>query len=606
MALRRAGLLAGAVLMTFASWADAFVNPDFTPIHLVKGSAHIQLCTVTLPEDDSGTLTLTPTATLKGEAQDVHPIPLRGLDEDDIAELRGGLAGLRTPEALLFHPTDGGGVRMHIGRFWAELEEGADGGWRIGTWNDGDLLGTWDGGTDALAAAVRYTLQAPDPDIPSVSGAAWGERKHVATVSGTVHGGQPLDPGTDDGMWLHVFASEGDRILRWDAESKTLVDALDTSGMASRVAVWGQFSPGARQVASACPEGRVGVWTWEGDTLVGGETAWPEDAGAVTDLAVIGDAARSRLVFRAGEGEVCLGALEDGAWIITPLPLAEGVTLQGAGLLRVADITGTGHNDILAIHPGGGILFAGQADGSFAPGVAVEGILPGAVPNVAKVVDLDGDGHLDVIVADGKTIRVYQGIEGSTFHERHDYTGEFRYIPTEAMHALALADFNHDGRADLAVFNPLRGPHLFYNRGFFVFGFAEDLVGGDLPQELFAGQVAGWMVDFTGDGAEEWIGILPDGAVWAMLQDTAAREPLGLSLRMATGVMHAPLRVDVGDGDRSYGARVLEPGGDVFFGRGEPGPLFLRWKTPGGEPRETMAILEDGLHVLRIHMETAE
>src|SRR5439155_11648380 len=83
------------------------------------------------------------------------------------------------------------------------------------------------------------------------------------------------------------------------------------------------------------------------------------------------------------------------------------------------------------------------------PLVAVQSIDLGSghVPRGGALVDFDGDGNLDLAVADfnGGQVLIYRGSGGGMFAPAVTLTG----LPSPS--AVAPLDYDHDGRADLAV-----------------------------------------------------------------------------------------------------------------------------------------------------------
>ncbi len=115
----------------------------------------------------------------------------------------------------------------------------------------------------------------------------------------------------------------------------------------------------------------------------------------------------------------------------------------------VADVDGDGALDIVSANQdstdGDDVsVFLGVGDGTFAAGVTYEACVR---PHEVEIVDLDGDGILDVAVAcwGGDDLAVLTG----------DGTGAFGdaalYPAGNAGHSLVSSDFNGDGAVDLAV-----------------------------------------------------------------------------------------------------------------------------------------------------------
>ncbi len=146
-------------------------------------------------------------------------------------------------------------------------------------------------------------------------------------------------------------------------------------------------------------------------------------------------------------------------------PVANGVSE-----LVAADLNGDGNQDLVVSmgdpNVGSGLIafLAGTGDGGFAPPLL---LWTGISPRGVAVLDIDGDGRLDIAVgvcADGgNSVSYFLGTQGG-FGERHD-------IPvSNCAYALIATDLNGDGRPDLVTGSP--GPYL-----------SED--GGEGQLELF-------------------------------------------------------------------------------------------------------------------------
>ncbi|HEX4001189.1 MAG TPA: FG-GAP-like repeat-containing protein [Candidatus Acidoferrales bacterium] len=160
-------------------------------------------------------------------------------------------------------------------------------------------------------------------------------------------------------------------------------------------------------------------------------------------------------------------------------------------------------------------IFQGNGDGTFKAPTSIS--LPsGYEPAGLASADLNGDGHIDLVVADSgsNTISVLLGNGDGTFRQRTDYPTGSKPV------CVAFGDFNGDGASDIAIANQSgNSVSIYYNQetssgvplGTFIAGSTRDFSAGNGPTSI---AVADYNLDGIADLA---ISDITDNAVTVLL-----------------------------------------------------------------------------------------
>ncbi len=161
-----------------------------------------------------------------------------------------------------------------------------------------------------------------------------------------------------------------------------------------------------------------------------------------------GDGHADIVLFGNGLLEISLG---DGAGNFQPVQDAVQISLTGlpSSVAAVAgDFNGDGILDLAVFYNGQIGILLGKGDGSFQPQVNYPA--PG-IQGPATVGDFNGDGKTDLAVSDGRAgVDILLGNGDGTFQTAVNYSIS---PPPSSLTAVSLvvADFNGDGKADLAA-----------------------------------------------------------------------------------------------------------------------------------------------------------
>jgi hypothetical protein len=627
-------IFAGLSVLVGASHALAFVNPNFTPIHVERQSALI--CTLRLAEigADGGSATFAVAEVIKGDqsAKQVR-LDLAAVPPDERREV---IALVREhgaqPALLMAAAREDDDSLLHVAGAWVRLARGrAAGTWRAlridtAVNSAAALNATFNGSTDMLTETMRFIVSLPDLPIMAVDGGVrWEEQRRLGKVGGRARGLAAVDVNGDGRLDLYAACPAGDAM--WFNAKDQFQPCMGLKS-ASLAGAWADFDGDGRpDLASLSAQGLTlhlqtapGTFT---PTRIEEATSVPATASVhVIDLNADG---QPDLVVAESGGPTVFRNV--GRMQFERVPLSHDLDqVKGwgqPGPCVVADFDNDGFADIVQCYQGNALLYCGKA-GGFAPGVACGAAMGAARTRSACVADFDSDGRLDLLlVGGGRTPLWYRNRIGDpggrSFEDVTRATGEPSYVIQAGAAFAAAGDFNNDTFVDLFFGYTDEPAQVFYNRGFRSYAIcealrlsAEDLEGPD------AGQAAALWADLDGNGSEDLVVALDNGDVY-LLETNVGGLSGPVCLRAAPApapkmgsdpdektsrgqtpfsaatddVRYAgPITVQFDHGGRCFGARVTgrwRPAAQLGVSR--PGEYGLRWTLSGArEVRRTVVV----------------
>ncbi|MEE8154050.1 MAG: VCBS repeat-containing protein, partial [Phycisphaerales bacterium] len=188
------------------------------------------------------------------------------------------------------------------------------------------------------------------------------------------------------------------------------------------------------------------------------------------------------VLFGRGDGTFGDMATYDGGVEVFDVALGD---VDGDGDLDLV-VLDAGGQDFNGLLPGKFTVFLNAGDGTFSVHMT-HGL--GLRPTSMALGDLDGDGNLDIAIADehGNVVTTY----------RNDGDGMFVFIegyPTDTPFSIAIGDLNGDGANDFVIANLLQNAvSVRLNNGDGTFGRSVNYDSGTLPRAVAIG-------DLDGDG----------------------------------------------------------------------------------------------------------
>jgi hypothetical protein len=593
--------------------ATALINPNFTPVNLVKESELILALRIKeIDAKDRATAEVVKCLKGKDPGKTITIDFSKPGKKEDVAYLKRILAGVKEPLAMIFVGTGEGGAplsKLCIESKWIVIDPpDAEGLWSVDV-IDGRFQDVWAGGTDMLLKLCEILIADPSVDVPVKSTFTWGEKVEIGKVGGKVGQIQALDIAGKGELVLFVASDAGDRIFAWDAGKRGFADLTSKLKLGSHSvqAAWGDFN-GDRLLDLASWDGKkAALWLQAADGSFSSVDIVAE--GLKTDCLGLtamdaGAAGRAGLLWSSSAAPTLLvpDARKAGTFTLRALVAANGAVREAgaAGKCLVADFDGDALPDVIQPFANGSIFFKGQAGGTFAEGVACPLAL-GPGRTTAFLGDWDLDGRCDVYAAAEDTSRLWQNEGGGKFSDQFGFplqqnlAGEITYISKPFGACGATCDFNCDGMQDiLLAYSQMTAPQLFFNRGFRSFGHGHsvDLEENGLLPGISSGQQGAVVADFDGDGAQDFVIIALDGS--AVMFPHSAGDPSHV-VRVALapgGAFAGPLLVTATDG-RKKSAWVVTPGNEAYLGRTEAGVVEFSWRLPGGELQKKSITVEN-------------
>ena len=588
------------------STARALINPHYTPVDLYYQSPVIVRAEVAGP-DAQGEMAVTVVKAIKGAWSEKRPLRVDAADEQLTKHIEAALGGRKRVSALLFSgdfseaAMDGADNdtplgMLYVGTRWFAL---ADGGGHLLLASDPlDMHTVWAGSDEMLERVMEYVAADVRADVPTKVGVAWGSQLKLGNVPGKVGGCMAVDALGDGRPSLFVLSESGDRLFRNDG-AKAFDDIGDEIQLDTRSAhaVWGDFNADGRLDLASCLGRRLSirVMTVDGKLAAAGDDVELPDACVGLSAIAAVDGKRADLVVSMADVPYRVTIDHDGTTTSHACRMPAAIAQGRGGPCLAADFNGDAIVDLLQPRDNGLLLFQGSASGAFSPAAVACDFRLGDAPAVSMCGDYDADGLLDLLVAGRNGCRTFVNLGDGTFRDTLFEAGEVQYNAAGAnVVGGANCDINNDGRQDFMLFCADTWPRPFFNRGFRCFGFAVELDPQrcDLPaaRATKAGQQAGTVADFNGDGAQDMAVVTAEGEVWLLLRDADQGSKLGVTVALPRDTP-GPIAVSANDGKRSLGARLVRPGSTALFGKRAKGPIKLQWQRPSAAPETARVIV---------------
>ena len=251
-----------------------------------------------------------------------------------------------------------------------------------------------------------------------------------------------------------------------------------------------------------------------------------------------------------GDGKADLAAANEGSGNVMVrfgdgaggFPTAIQLTVASPSSIVAADLNGDGLMDLAASNRSINLITVWLNLGGGAFGSATQ-FATGQSPSGIAAADLNGDGKRDLITSNGgdNTVSVLLGSGSGSFPT----ATAFALAGATGPSGLTVADFNHDGMADVATANRgVSSLSIRFGNGLGGFSSGATYATGTLPMNIASG-------DFNGDGAPDVV--------------TANNGSANLTVRLnnGSGALLAPLTLAAGNQAYSVSTGDLDGSGSV-------------------------------------------
>ncbi len=564
------------VVLAVCGSNQAIINPQLTPRHLVDLAELVVVGTIV---KDGENWKLRVDDAVKGRAPAAFAIDLGNCDKEQADDIRLLLnENVSRPGVLITSKRVAKG-KVHIGGVWMDVAGAGEAKWQI-LGNSSPMAGTFDGGTDMLARMVRHLVEHPDATLPCAAGVKWtdnwlGANIADASVLAAIEWPKNGTPA------LFVASSKGDRLLVSKGNDNAFDDASAAAGVTSKSAMF--------TFVDVDGDGVADLVSFDGSAInvyLGGKefraagAQWTQKVKDCIGLAPCAVDGHPGVLVSTRDQPIVLVAQQ--GWRRVEIPKFEGNIGQVSRCI-VADLDNDGYVDILEPGATGGALWKGKEGGFQAP-VKSAVCTGGGLANQA-VGDFNEDGFADIFLAGAEKNTLWENDGKCVFSDVFRYTGSLnRKCPPGAV-AVGAMDLNHDGHTDLCLGYRNADVLYHFNRGFRSMGEEGEfrLPGleprpGSARQGLRSFAVA----DFNGDNSADLAVLQSDGAVRVCFNDRV--DSPALMLRLPRGAA-GPVTVSCWTVEKTPSnagfAIVTGHAPGVYLPIRDKGVVNLRYRFPG-------------------------